>query len=173
MEKWKEHIKQTITSLLLLTFFFTSCNQNGQKNIKSENITVDDSLNHGYNELANPSNRKSFMISDYNTDNSKIKNINRPKKSKIKTNLDTTLLFGIWTSDLKGPHADFQLSHNSFYVVDYDGDGDMPYDLNDRKIKIYYNDFIQEGEIISVDKDTLKIMWKEYDNVNNYVRWTL
>jgi len=172
MKKGRQNIKQIIAGLLLLTFFITSCNQTGQTINKSENLTVDDSLNHGYNELANPRNRKSFTISDFNTDNSEIKNIDRPNTSTIKTNLDTTLLFGIWTSDPEGPHADFQLTSKSFYVVDYDGDGDMPYELTDRKIKIYYNDFIQEGKVISVDKDTLKIMWKDFDYINNYVRWT-
>lgn len=172
MKKGKQHIKQTIAGLLLLTCFITSCNQTGQTTNKAVNLTIDDSLNHGYNELANPSKRKSFTISDYNTDNSEIKNIDRPIASTIKTNLDTILLFGIWTSDPEGPHADFELTSKSFFVVDYDGDGDMPYELIDRKIKIYYNDFIQEGKLISVDKDTLKIMWKDFEFINNYVRWT-
>ncbi len=172
MKKGRQYIKQIIAGLLLLTFFITSCNLAGKTTNKSEKLTVDDSLNHGYNELANPSNRKSFTISDFNTDNSEIKNIDRPNTSTIKTNIDTTLLFGIWTSDPEGPHADFQLTSKSFYVVDYDGDGDMPYELTDRKIIIYYNDFIQEGKVISVDKDTLKIMWKDFDYINNYVRWT-
>ena len=48
----------------------------------------------------------------------------------------------------------------------------MPYELNDTKLKIYYNDFIQEGKIISVSKDTLKIQWKDFDKINNYVKWT-
>ncbi|MBP9689433.1 MAG: hypothetical protein KBE91_07475 [Bacteroidia bacterium] len=171
MKKGIQHIKQITAGLL--TVFVTSCsNQIAHTAEKSEELTVADSLNHGYNELANPSNRKSFTISDFNTDNSEIKNIYRPNTSTVATNLDTTLLFGIWTSDPDGPHADFQLTSNSFHVVDYDGDGDMPYELTDRKIKIYYNDFIQEGKVISVDKDTLKIMWKDFDNINNYVRWT-
>jgi hypothetical protein len=172
MKKEKQYIKQIIAGLLLFAFFITSCNQMKKTINKSENIIVFGSLNHGYNELANPSNRKSFSISDFNTDNSKIKNIDRPISSTIKTNLDTTLLFGIWTSDPAGPHADFHLTNKSFYVVDYDGDGDMPYELTDRKIRIYYNDFIQEGKVISIDKDTLKIMWKDFDYINNYVRWT-
>lgn len=172
MKKGKYHIKQLIAELLLFTFFIMGCNQTGQITKKSENLTVDDSLNHGYNELANSNNTESFTISDFNTDNSEIKNIDRPNSSTIKTNLDTTLLFGIWTSDPEGPHADFQFTSKSFYVVDYDGDGAMPYELIDRKIKIYYNDFIQEGKVISVDKDTLKIMWRDFDYINNYVRWT-
>ncbi|MBK7572602.1 MAG: hypothetical protein IPI10_13580 [Bacteroidetes bacterium] len=64
------------------------------------------------------------------------------------------------------------MTSKSFLVVDYDGDSDMPYELTDNKLKIYYNDFFQEGKIISVDKDTLKIMWEDIENISNYVRWT-
>jgi hypothetical protein len=171
MKRRNQYFKQISVGLLLLTFFITSCNQTEQTTNKSENLNVDDSLKHGNIELSNPSNRKSFTVSEFNTDKSEIKNIDRPNTSTIKTNLDTTLLFDIWTNDPKGPHADFKLTSKSFYVVDYDGDGDMPYELTDRKLKIYYNDFIQEGKVISVDKDTLKIMWNDFDFVNNYVRW--
>ena len=126
---------------------------------------------HGYNELANPDKRKSFTISDFNTDNQEIKNIDRPNTSETKSSIDTFLLYAIWTSDPSGPHADFVFSSKSFYVVDYDGDGNMPYILNNKKLKIYYNDFIQEGEIVSVDKDTLKIKWKDSDETNIYIKW--
>ena len=132
---------------------------------------ADTSSYHGYNELANPDNRKSFTISDYNTDNPEIKNVDRPNKSIIQTTIDTSLLFTIWTSDPDGPHADFVFYKESFFVVDYDGDGNMPYILTDKKLKIYYNDFIQEGEIISLDKDTLKIKWQDFDHINSYVKW--
>jgi hypothetical protein len=167
----EKKMKQNFITLLLLNLLIISCNQTKQTTNKTNNLTDKDSLNHGYNELANPSNRNTFTISDFNTDNSEIKNIYRPKPSTIKTNIDTILLFGIWTSDPEGPHADFELTSKSFYVVDYEGDGDMPYELNDRNIKVYYNDFIQEGKVISVSKDTLKIMWKELDFVNSYVKW--
>jgi hypothetical protein len=172
MKQGKRNIRQITSGFLIFTFFITSCNQNTHTNNKSVNLNDDDSLNHRYNELANSNNRKSFCVSDFNTDNSEIKNIERPKMSTIKTNLDTSLLFGIWTSDPNGPHADFKLTSKSFFIVDYDGDGDMPFELTDRKIKIYYNDFIQLGKIISIDKDTLKIIWKDYDFINNYVKWT-
>lgn len=172
MNKGKQIIAQINALLLVSIFFFLGCNETSKNTSKPENVVVADTIHHGYNELANTSKNRSFTTSDFNTDNSEIKNIDRPKKSTIKTNLDTTLLFGIWTSDPTGPHADFVLSSKSFYVVDYDGDGAMPYELIYRKIKIYYNDFIQEGKIISVDKDTLKISWKDIDQINFYVRWT-
>lgn len=171
MKKGRKYINQFVTGLLIV--YGTACSsQNNPKIDKSEKPIVTDTINHGYNELANPDNRKSFTISDFNTDNEEIKNIDRPSVSTVSTILDTAILFGIWTNDPDGPHADFWLTNKSFFVVDYDGDGDMPYELTENKLKIYYNDFIQEGKIISVDKDTLKIMWKDFDNISNYVRWT-
>jgi hypothetical protein len=151
----------------LVTFGTVSCNTETKNSVvKAERISP------GYNELANSEKRKSFLISDFNTDNPDIENIPRPTTSALHTKLDTSLLFGIWTSDPNGPHADFQLTRKSFYVVDYDGNGDMPYQLNDSTLKVYYNDFIQEGKIISVDRDTLKIIWKGFDRSNSFVRWS-
>jgi hypothetical protein len=126
---------------------------------------------HDYNELANPDSLKGLPISDYNTDNPDVENIQRPRSPIIQTTLDTSLLFGIWTSDPEGPHADFDFTSKSFYVVDYDGTGDMPYELKGDELTIYYNDFIQEGQIISVTKDTLKLKWKDFESANTYVRW--
>jgi hypothetical protein len=158
-----------LTIKVFLMLFMVSCNNHLKTNTGKSVQT--EKKSQGYNELANTDKRNTFSISDFNTDDPEIKNIERPSLSTIKTDLDTTLLFGIWTSDPDGPHADFELTSKSFYVVDYDGNGDMPYELSDRNIKIYYNDFIQEGKVISVDKDTLKINWKDFDIVNSYERW--
>ena len=149
----------------IVTILFFSCNDRSKTN--PEKIK-----NHGYNELSNPDSIKHITVSDYNSDNLEIKNISRPESSTIETQLDTTMLFGIWTMDPEGPHADFHLTGKSFYVADYDGDGDMPYELKGIEMKVYYNDFIQKGKIVSVDKDTLKIMWQDMENVSKYVRWT-
>lgn len=165
-------MKQILTSFFLIILAVSCNNQNSISAIKAENSSSVDTNRHGYNELANPDNKNNFTISDYNTDNPANKNIERPSKFVIKTQLDTALLFGIWTSDPEGPHADFDLSSKSFFVVDYDGDGDMPYELIGNKMKIYYNDFIQEGEIISDGKNSLKIRWKDFEEINTYVRWT-
>ena len=165
------------TNYFILGILFAtiiSCNTSKNENNKNKIFkaqTETDTIYHGYNELANPQKLDNFTISDYNTDNSEIKNIERPRKSTIKTKLDTTNLFKIWTSDPNGPHADFVFSNKSFYVVDYDGDGDMPYELINNNLKIYYNDFIQEGKIISVKKDTLRIKWNNFEEINNYVPW--
>ena len=50
-----------------------------------------DSTNHGYNELANPNNIELFAISDFNTDNPDIDNIDRPKTFINTTQIDTNL----------------------------------------------------------------------------------
>lgn len=164
-------MKIALTFAVALLLAISSYNrQTGAKSAKPE-VGVNDTLNHGYNELANPEDRTHFTISDFNRDNPDIPNIDRPQTSIINTKLDTALLFGIWTSNPDGPHADFSLTGRSFYVVDYDGNGSMPYELTDNRLKIYYNDFILEGTIFSVGKDTLQIMWKTFDKTNNYVRW--
>ena len=110
-------------------------------------------------------------VSEKNTDIETVQNINRPKKSKIiKSKFDIKLLFGIWTNDPEGPHADFDLNKKSFYVVDYDGNGEMPYIINEDSLKVYYNDFLSVGIIKKVTKDTLQIDWDE-NGITNYVKW--
>jgi hypothetical protein len=104
-------------------------------------------------------------------DTDQFKNIERPTTSVVNTSLDTTLLYATWTSDPDGPHADFVFSKKSFFIVDSDGDGSMPYYLTDKKLKIFYNDFIQEGEIVYLAKDTLKIRWDQAEMDDSYVKW--
>ncbi len=158
-----------------ITFLSISCNYKQKEEKKGKAVkekkAITDTINHGYNELADQSNRATFTISDYNSDNPEIENIERPEKSIINTKLNTSNLFAIWTADPKGPHADFEITKDFFSVTDYDGNGDMPFELIGNHLKVYYNDFIQEGEIISVSKDSLKIRWKDFENANNYVKW--
>lgn len=107
-------------------------------------------------------------VSEKSTD---IENSKHPKQSKIiNSKFDLNLLFGIWASDPDGPHADFELTKKSFYVVDYDGDGAMPYILNHDTIKVYYEDYVRVGIIKSVTKDTLKIDWDK-NGIVNCVKW--
>jgi hypothetical protein len=116
-------------------------------------------------------NRIVETISEKNAVIQSVQNIDRPKQCKIiKTKFDLKLLFGIWTYNPEGPHADFQLTKKSFYVVDYDGDGAMPYIINQDTIKVYYKDFISVGIIKNATKDTLKIDWDE-NGITNYVKW--
>lgn len=161
-------IMKTIFSLTTLLLLF-SCQKKEDTLPAPEPITATDTVDHDYNELRGSKDR-TLTTSDYNTDNPDIQ-IDRPEKSLVKTKLDTTLLFNIWTTDRNGPHADFELSGKSFFVVDYDGDGDMPYLLLGKKITIYYNDFVEEGEITFLKKDTLQIRWKSADVDTQYLSW--
>jgi len=144
---------------------YNGLNSNAESELKTDSINA-------YNELANPDKKETFTISEYNTDNPEIENIKRPEKTIIRNlEIDTTQAFGIWTQDPNGPHADFWLTSESFYVVDYDGDGAMPYVLDKNKITIFYNDFIQKGIITSTKNDTLKIKWSDFDIETEYVKF--
>ena len=140
-------------------------NLENETELKADSVEI-------YNELANSENKKIITISEYNTDNSKIKNIERPEKTIIRNlAVDTTKVFGIWTQNPNGPHADFWLTKKSFYVVDYDGDGAMPYILDKNEITIFYNDFIQKVIITSTENNILKIKWSDIENETEYVKF--
>lgn len=114
---------------------------------------------------------KTTVVEKVSEKNTNIEKVERPKQSKIvNPKFDLNLLFGIWTYDPNGPHADFELTKKSFYVVDYDGNGDMPYIINHDTIKVYYKDYEIVGLIRSVTKDTLKIDWDK-NGIVNCVKW--
>ena len=116
------------------------------------------------------SKKENKIVESISEKNSAIEN-KRSKQSKIiKSKFDLNLLFGIWASDPDGPHADFELTKKSFYVVDYDGDGAMPYILNYDTIKVFYEDYVRVGIIKSVTKDTLKIDWGG-NGIVNCIKW--
>ena len=160
-----------ISTLILMSVSCKNEKKNNTLNLKTENELKTDSVN-AYNELANTQNRKTLTISEYNTDNTEIENIERPEKTIIRNlAIDTTKAFGIWTQDPNGPHADFWLTAKSFYVVDYNGDGAMPYILDKNEITIFYNDFVQKGVITSTENDTLNIKWSDIDEETEYVKF--
>ena len=63
------------------------------------------------------------------------------------------------------------MNKNEFFVVDYDGDGAMPYILNKDSLTIFYNDFIQKGLIVSISKETLIICWDHTGKPTKYIEW--
>ena len=97
-----------------------------------------------------------------------------PSRSKkniiLESKFDINLLFGIWTVDPEGPHADFELNKESFFVVDYDGDGSMLYKIHKDTLTVYFKDFTSIGLIKNVTKDSLTINWDE-NGITNYVKW--
>jgi len=155
--------RYTALSMLLL---LASCKEVPKQ--PAAKAVVKDTIEHGYNELQGTKGKSALTVSDYNTDNPQTQ-IERPAKSTVNTTLDTGLLYNIWTTDPDGPTADFEISAKSFYVADYDGDGDMPYTLKGNKLTVYYNDFTATGEIAFLSKDTLKIKWDNIDAETTYV----
>ncbi len=160
-----------ILALISVSISCKNENKNNILNLETGTELKSDSVE-TYNELANTEKRKTLEISEYNTENSETENIKRSEKTIIRNlEIDTTKAFGIWTQDPNGPHADFWLTKKSFYVVDYDGDGAMPYILDKNKITVFYNDFIQKGTITSTENDILKIKWTDMDKETEYVKF--
>lgn len=124
------------------------------------------------NQISNQNNNIALeTISKKNSIVESQQNIENPKRSKIiNSKFELELLFGIWTNDPKGPHADFDLNEKYFYVVDYDGNGDMPYIINQDTIKVFYKDFTSIGIINNVTKDSLLIDW-DGNGISKYVKW--
>lgn len=85
--------------------------------------------------------------------------------------IDTAELFGIWTIDPEGPHADFWLTKDSYYIVDYDGNGHMTYELDGRTLTVNFDDGPYVVNILSTANDTLRVYNKEYDSETVYTRW--
>jgi hypothetical protein len=157
-------------SFLFLQILCCACKSTSAENSRNP-ISKTDSIELRDNELENADSKNTLTISGYNTDLKSVENIERPGHSTVQTLLDTNILFQTWTIDPLGPHADFEISRHWFSIADYDGNGDMPYELIERNLKVYYNDFIQNGEIISAEKDSLKIMWEDRNEITVYQRW--
>lgn len=90
------------------------------------------------------------------------KNI-KPKSQKNK--IDSTLIYGIWDST-KGGDADFRITENEFYIVDFFESSE--YKLDGNLIKIKGSAFYENGLILKVNKDSLKIKWVELDVIVDY-----
>lgn len=147
-------MKSSFLISMLLIITLTSCNTKQEPVINKSNDSK---------EFTTSKKIKTNPVTSNNTITS--------QKNIIETKLDTTLLFRTWVSDPEGPHADFVFSRKSFYIVDYDGDGDRPYALKNNKLSIQYEDYVEEAEILYVSKDTLKIFWKGVDVPTNYTIW--
>lgn len=91
------------------------------------------------------------------------------KSEIINPAFSTDYLFGVWTTDPNGPHADFALDSNSFYIVDYDGNGHRPYVIREDSLIIFYGDFTGRNKILKADQDSLVL--ENEDGVVKHVRW--
>ena len=87
-------------------------------------------------------------------------------KTEFKKNrFDKTMLFGVWDST-KGGDADFRITENDFYLVDFFERSE--YKINGNLIKIIGSNYYENGLILKVSEDSLKIKWVELDVVVDY-----
>jgi len=178
-----------ITKLLIFIVFLVmllSCQGNkttdnkASQIIKSQTDTlsrVNDGSNNklnGYDELSNEDNRENFVVSEYNSDLPDIPNIKRPSSSNI-TNFKFSKdeLFKSWVENPSEdtPNTTFVIDEKSFYVADYDGDGSMPYQINNDSLIVYFNDFIKRAKIIELTNDKLIIHWNGAEKPTRYYEW--
>lgn len=161
---------------ILFVVIVSSCNSKPKMDSGEQNetqvstSTVTDSILNANNAVPNSVSVDS-TFEYYYADNAEMANIQRPSKNVIESDIDTAMLFDIWTTDANGPHADFVWNADYFDVADYDGDSRMPYILKGRKLKVFYNDGIRYGELVSLTNDTMKIHWQEMDAATSYIRW--
>ena len=159
-------IKVVLSFLGILVVLYSSCDNNKRFTVNKDRLKTTDSLKNDRKDLKKaeqPKNQDVLKGQAIQTNNQIVSNID--------TKLDTALLFGIWTIDPNGPHADFVLSKKSYYIVDYDGDGDIPYELKDNKLKIHFKDKMMVGKIVYLGTDSLKILWSNDTDTNTYFRW--
>ena len=83
---------------------------------------------------------------------------------KIKR-FEKAMLLGIWFST-KGGDANFRITENEFYLVDFFESS--KYKVSDSLIEINGSDYYQKGQILKINKDSLKIKWIELDVVIDY-----
>lgn len=94
----------------------------------------------------------------------------RPKKTKIiNPTVSLDKLFHAWVMDVNDPHAAFDLTRESLYVVDSDGNGNMPYVLKGDSLIVYYEDEVQRSKIIRLTEDSMILAFNDYELA--YVRW--
>jgi hypothetical protein len=79
-------------------------------------------------------------------------------------------ILGIWTTDPNGPHADFMINKETYFIVDNDGQSEFPYKVNNDTITIDFPDNVTKGIISKAANDTLVIKWDFQDPIT-YVRW--
>ena len=79
-------------------------------------------------------------------------------------------IFGIWTKDPTENTIDFELTEKSFFVLDQNGDGNLPYKIDGNKIIVKYPKSLQSGLIKKAKNDSLIIYWASGE-YSIYKRW--
>jgi hypothetical protein len=184
MNYYNQFTKQLF--LIVILGMLLSCQGNKTSNNissqleKSKNDTLSKVNNgsnsnlNGYDELSNEDNRENFVVSEYNSDMPDIPNIKRPSSSII-TNFKFSKdeLFKSWVENPSKdtPNTTFVIDEKSFYVADYDGDGSMPYQINNDSLIVYFNDFIKRAKIIELSNDKLIMHWDGAKKPTRYYEW--
>jgi hypothetical protein len=84
------------------------------------------------------------------TQRQKVITVQTKAKSQNKINdpkFNPELLYGIWTVDNRGPHADFKLNKETLYIVDSDDDGNHEYSISHDSLIVKYKDYKSIGII--------------------------
>jgi hypothetical protein len=84
------------------------------------------------------------------------------------TTIDSTLLYGVWTSQPDG-NADFRISPGEFYVVEFFESSD--FSLHGNELKVEDSDYYLRSVILNLTKDSLRIKWEELDLIYDYWRF--
>jgi hypothetical protein len=96
------------------------------------------------------------------TGSKKIENIT---SNSQRNEIDKTLIYGIWDST-KGGDADFRITENEFYLVDFFESSE--YKLDGNLIKIKESEYYENGVILIINKDSLRIKWIEQNVTVDY-----
>ena len=135
---------------LIIALMLLSCAKEKDKN---RIIKIDDSLN-----------------GNYNTPALTIKKLRAAGNNSSKPKFGPEVLYGIWTLNNNGPHADFKITKEAFYIADSEDDGNHTYTISNDTITVRYKDYNAVGIIKKAVKDTLIINWDNSADVL-YVIW--
>lgn len=137
-----------LLSIIITLLLFLACAKDQKKDAAQNNA---DSLATKHEDIV--ASKKTSPTQD---------NISSPK-------FDTKLLYGTWTINNDGPHADFKLNEKSLYIVDSEDGGEHDYRISHDSLIVKYEDYNAVGIIKKSVKDTLVINW---DNSADVIYFT-
>jgi hypothetical protein len=112
---------------------------------------------------------------DKRNDSSKVQGTQAVAEESIKSSITDPVypdncILGIWAIDPNGPHADFKLDKQYYFIVDNEGNGNMLYSIKRDSIVVHFPDFSTRGKILIARNDTLSVAWDNQEPIT-YVRW--
>ncbi|MFC6997422.1 hypothetical protein [Rufibacter roseus] len=161
----KTYVK--VVSLWLALVFTGSCggkeNLEREANLASETSIAGEAAMEGDAGSASGSLTSTEPVSDATADKK------AQKTQIVNASVPLEKLFHAWVSDLNDPHATFDLTKDGLFVVDYDGDGNMPYLLKGDSLIVYYDYGTERSRIKKLTNDSLVLSMNGYEVA--YVRW--